>query len=157
MGSRFEWRHQYDDERDAFERELTDVDTGSESMVQQQFAEDADINVIVRRFGLSDTVPPQALDPRYFGDLGEIPDLGTALRLVKDAQDKFNALPVDLRNRFQNSPALLWNFVNDPRNAEESVRLGLLARRETPTPAVQPPSAVGTEAEAPVTSASRAP
>lgn len=149
MAVRFEFRQQYDDERDAYERELTDVDTGSESPVQQQFTEDADINVLVRRYGINDGVPPMAMDPRFYGDLGEVPDLGTALRLVRDAQEKFMALPVALRNRFQNDAAQLWNFVNDPRNADEAVALGLLSKQ-----AVQAPSAVGTEPEAPVPTSS---
>lgn len=101
------------------------------SLTQQGYAEECDINWIVRTYGLADAaVPPAVLDPRYYGDFSEVPDLATALELVRDARVKFDALPVKLRNRFDNDPGRLWAFVNDPENADEAVRLGLLARAE---------------------------
>lgn len=128
----YDFRDPYDIVRNQVEADLVAVDTGTESFVQQGPAVDADINVIVRRFGMGESIPPAALDPSYYGDVGEIPDLGTALRIVKEARDRFDALPVDIRNRFANSPARLWDFVNNPANEDESVRLGLLVRPAAP-------------------------
>ena len=107
------------------------------SMTLQGPAEEADVNWIARHYGLSEkAVPPEALDPRFYGDMTEVPDLATALDIVRDAQAKFDALPVRLRDRFNQDPGRLWAFVNDPENADEAVRLGLLMR--PPEPPVAP-------------------
>ena len=140
--ARINWRHQYDPARDDAEGERVAIDTGTESLVQQSHAEDADINVIVRRFGLLGTMPPEVpYDPRHYGDMGDVPDLGSALRVVREANERFLALPPDLRFRFGNDPAKLWDFVNDARNTDAAVELGLLKRREEPVITPAPPVA----------------
>lgn len=97
------------------------------SLTQQQFKEDCDINVLAMRFGLTGKPVPQAMfDPAQFGDFSDVPDLRTALDLVNDAKNRFMDLPSALRYRFHNSPSELWDFVTNPENAEEAVRLGLL-------------------------------
>lgn len=137
--NRFTWRTQYDLDEE-IEAELTTQTVNEEpSLTQQQFAEDADLNVIMKRYGVTDgAIPPGALDPRYFGDFTDAPDFRQALDTVRDANEKFQALPADIRNRFLNRPDLLWAWVNDPANQEEAVRIGLLSKqapvaKETPT------------------------
>lgn len=142
--NRFPWREQWDEERDQLERELTDIDTGPETATQQQFKDDVNINVMMKRMGITDgNLPPAATDPRYFGDFTDVGDFRDNLDRVRDATQRFNALPAALRSRFNNDPATLFNFVMDSANAEESVKLGLLAKleespdlrgSETPTP-----------------------
>lgn len=134
------WRTQYDEKRDALEGELAGKCCKGESLTQQQFTKEADINELVRRFGIDDQiVPPGALDPRYFGDVSDVPDLRTALDRVRNAEAAFMALPAELRLRFNNSAADLWDFVNNPKNDDEAVRLGLLKRAESPAGAGSPP------------------
>lgn len=122
------FRAQYDAVADKAAREHTDICCMDESKTQQQFAEDADINVMMRRFGVAEMqLPPMAHDPKFYGDMSDIPDLRTALERVRDAEEKFMALEPALRARFHNSPALLYEFVMDERNMDEAKRLGLLA------------------------------
>lgn len=137
--SRFDWRHQYDTARDELEGQLAATVNNEESLTQQHYAESADINVLAHRFGLDKGPIPQVpIDPRYYGDFTNVPDLRTALDLVNDARDRFMELPPDLRARFQNSPAQMWAFVNDPINAEACVKLGLL-RAPDPEPGTEEP------------------
>lgn len=127
------WRHQDDAERNEELSLATASVTTEPSKCQLQYAQDADINVIVARFGLDPKLPPpEAFDPRYYGDVTAIPDLRSALDTVRDAQERFRALPARLRERFANDPARLWNFVNDPANIDEAVNLGLLTRAAPP-------------------------
>ncbi|WNK13935.1 MAG: internal scaffolding protein [Microvirus sp.] len=132
---RFNWRHQYDVERDELEGNACLLYNEEPSLTQQQFAEDTDINVLARRFGLDKTnvMPPAPIDPRAYGDMTDAPDLREALDMVNTAKNRFMALPPKLRARFHNEPSELWEFVTDPENADESVRLGLLARAPNPT------------------------
>ena len=136
------WRHQYDKKRDEEEgaRAATSFE-GQESLTQQQFTKDADVNEIVRRFGLDETaVPPEVFDPRYYGDTTGLPDLRTILEIDRDAEAKFLALPAKLRERFQNNPAKFHAWVSDPENLEESCRLGLLKKPPAPEPTPTPPA-----------------
>lgn len=131
--SRFHWRHQYDPDRDELEGNLAATVNDDEDLTQQSFKDDADINILARRFGLDkQPLPVEAVDPRYYGDLTDVPDLRTVLDIANDAKNKFMELPANLRARFYNQPALLWDFVNDPDNADECVRLGLLVRPPDP-------------------------
>lgn len=135
---RFDWRHQYDMLRDKEEGDAATVYNTDEPITQQQFKDDADINILAKRYGLEkQPLPVEALDPRFYGDLSEVPDLRTLLDIANEAKNHFMELPPKLRARFNNQPGQLWAFVNDPENADESVRLGLLVRPPDP-PQVSP-------------------
>lgn len=126
---RFNWRHQYDEEADEFYGELAKTENDGETLTQQHHAFEADINNIVASFGIKDgAVPPVALDPKYFGDFTDAPDFRQALDNTREAQARFDALPASLRNRFNNDPYQLWQFVMDPAQTDEAVKLGLLHR-----------------------------
>jgi phage internal scaffolding protein len=126
-----DWRHQYDAKRDKLESDRAGIGGFEPSLTVQSPAEDCDLNVLVKRFGIDVPLPPPAVfDPAYYGDVTDTPDLRTALDNIRLAQERFLALPARLRERFANSPAQLWDFVNDPENADEAVRLGLLTRPE---------------------------
>lgn len=126
--TRFRFRHQYDDRRDAEERALTDFTPQGESKTVQSHAEDADINVIIRRMGLAGVMPP-ALDLSFYQDASNLPDLRAVLEYGRDAEAAFQALPPSIRNRFHNSPAELWDFVMDENNREEAIRIGLIDKK----------------------------
>lgn len=141
------WRHQYDEEADEFYGAETSTVNNEPSMTQQHFKEGTDINNIVASFGITDgAVPPVALDPRFFGNFVDVPDFREALDATRLAQERFDALPAELRSRFGNDPVALWEFVNDPRQTDEAIRLGLLKAgtvvdgQVVETPAVPPAS-----------------
>lgn len=128
-----DWRNPNDPARNAECGAACAITSWLPSRTQQQFRTDADINVIAKRFGLDrQPMPVAPIDPAYYGDFTGAPDLRTVLDNVRDAREHFMALPPKLRARFHNKPAELWEFVNDPENADEAVRLGLLARAPAP-------------------------
>lgn len=130
MKPRFNWRHQYDQDRDKSEGEAAGITCTDEHLTVQSFMEDADLNVLAKRFGL-DNIPIAPLDPRLFRDTTNDPDLREVLERGRVAKEYFMALPAKMRTRFHNNMAELWNFVTDPENAEEAVRLGLLTPTNT--------------------------
>lgn len=135
----FQWRHQYETETDELFGAVSAVECRDESLTQQSFVQDADINVLVARFGITDgALPPVAMDPRLFGDFSDVVDFRDSLDRVRDAEARFAALPASIRNRFANEPARLWEFVNDPANVEESISLGLLHREAAALPSADP-------------------
>lgn len=129
MAQRINWRHQYDEDRDAEERAATDITCEDQSKTQQHFAIDADLNEIARRFGITDgAILPAVADPRFYGDFSNAVDFRTALDLTRNARERFEQLPADIRSRFHHDPVELFNFVSDPKNDEEAIKLGLLKR-----------------------------
>lgn len=154
MKSLFEWRRQYDLDADEAERHLTDIACEDESLTVQD-APDADINVLIKRFGIHDgSILPgldyNNVDPRLYGDFTDVPDLKTALDRTRAATSTFEQLPAELRARFHNNPWELYDFVNNPKNDEEAIELGLLAKKAS-EPILKPTEGTPASAEPPKT------
>lgn len=96
------------------------------SLTQQQFKEDADINVIVRRFGLTGELPTN-FRPPVSGDFTGVSDFHSAMNAVRQAEEAFMQMPAELRARFNNDPQRLIDFVEDASNKDEALKLGILA------------------------------
>lgn len=112
-----------------YDRDQVSWETGlrceDESLAVQASAEEADINTIVRRFGLTGELPNDVAMPRS-GDFTNIPDFHTAMNLVRKAQEEFVRVPAEVRARFGNDPQAFMAFVEDDANRDEARRLGLL-------------------------------
>lgn len=99
------------------------------SLTKQEFAQECDINVLMKRYQKTGLFPQRPGDvPRYVSNIGA-PDFQTALNLVMTAESEFKSLNSELRKRFDNDPYKFYEFVNNPENAEEAIKLGL---REKP-------------------------
>lgn len=97
--------------------DYTAKDTGSESLVQQHFADEVDINTIVRRFGLTRDLPP-GLPGAVYGDFTGITDYASALEMIDRAQESFMQLPPALRERFDNDPGKLIAYAQSVSEEE---------------------------------------
>jgi len=113
------------------------------SMTQQQFREEADINTIVRRFGLTGQLPENPRLPTY-GDFTEVTDYQTALNAVRLADESFMALPAPIRAEFDNDPQKLLLALDDERNADRLRELGLLNPKAELTPQPLPTGGAST-------------
>jgi len=98
------------------------------SKTQQQFKEEVDINTIVRRFGLTGQLPDNPKIPRY-GDFTGVTDYQTAMNAVRAADEAFMALPADVRAAFNHDPQRLIEAVEDPRQQDMLVELGLATKK----------------------------
>lgn len=100
------------------------------SRTKQEFKEDADINVIMRRFAKTGVLPQmQHQTPRYV-DAAEMPDLQTALHIIQDAQKHFMSLPANVRKEFDNDPMKYVEFAQKPENIEKLREWGLAPKPE---------------------------
>lgn len=115
-----------------------------ESQTQQQFAEECDINTLVRRFGLTGEMPLNPSMPMS-GDFTGLTDFTSAMLMVRKAQEQFEELPAELRYRFANDPGRLIEFLDDPSNRAEAIKLGLVPKPPEPSEApgaTSPPAKV---------------
>jgi len=101
------------------------------SLTKQEFKEECDINVLMKRYQKTGLFPQHpGASPRYVSNIGA-PDFLEAQNLILQARSEFSALNAELRKRFDNDPSKFLAFVNDPANADELIKLGL---REAPKP-----------------------
>ena len=124
------FRTQYDLESEQQAEQATMTINTEASLTQQHFTDEVNLNTMVRRMGVTDgAIPAAAFDPRLFGpvvDHGEGYNLKDVLDASRAAGELFQQLPADIKQRFNHDPGYLLDFVLNPANAEESVRLGLL-------------------------------
>lgn len=101
-----------------------------ESMTVQSMAEEADINVILRRVGIGGQVPQNFRLPQY-GDYEGISDFQSALGAVMEASGQFMQLPASVRAQFQNDPQVFLDFTVNPANIDALRKMGLAKESES--------------------------
>lgn len=112
-------------------RKRVSANIEGESLTQQNFAHDANINTIVGRHlkgrmgnNLSNIGQGGSRQP-IFGDFSSI-DYHEMLNKVTSIDSVFSRLPARIRARFRNRPELAIAFCEDKANLKEAVKLGLL-------------------------------
>lgn len=117
--------------------EDTGIDTGTETLVQQHFVQEQDINTIVARFGVTGALPLGPDGPAVYGDFSGITDYDSALETIERAEASFMSLPAEVRDRFKNNPANLINWANEARDEEEFMtRFAVKTERPAVAPVV---------------------
>jgi len=102
------------------------------SLTQQQFAGDANINNILKKYHKTGVLPVKGNKPLY-GDFTGLLDYQEAQNIVAGANQAFQALPATIRRRFHNDPAQFVAFVGDEENRHEAEKLGLVPKKEVKT------------------------
>ncbi len=101
----------------------------------QSFAKEVNINNIIKRYKktgiLVDPLTGNARVP-FFGDFSSGADLLEVQSKIAKVKETFACLPADVRDRFKNDPSVMLDFVNDPKNLVEAVKLGLLPKSLLP-------------------------
>lgn len=98
-------------------------------VTKQSFRDEVDVNQILDKYARTGVLPVNGRAP-MFGDFSSLPSFLDAQILVRKAEDGFLKLSPDVRARFDNSPAKLLAFLDDPQNREEAVKLGILEAKE---------------------------
>lgn len=105
--------------------------TPGPSMCQQSFKDECDINRIMARYLETGSVEHvNQREARYQDVTGW--DYQEALNIVAAGNSTFAGLPASVRDRFENDPKKLLDFVHDPANVEECIRLGFLDPERLP-------------------------
>ena len=120
-------RSAYNYDRDAVSDE-SGLRCDDPSLTKQEFKEDADINVIVRRFNVTGQLPQGVVAPVY-QDFEGVFDFQSAMNVLAAAESAFMAMPAEVRYRFHNNPHEFVQFCSDDANRAEAERLGLVFRR----------------------------
>lgn len=90
---------------------------GEPELVQQHFAEEVDINTIVRRFGLTQELPSWKQGGVY-GDFTGVVDFESAQAKIREVNDRFLTLSPEVREKFDNDPGKLVEYASGVTEAE---------------------------------------
>lgn len=116
--------------RTAYDRDFVEGITFDEpSMAQQHFKDECDVNNILRKYESTGLVTHVANGTPSYGDFSSVLEFQQAQNILIEAQDAFEALPASLRKRFDNDPAVMLEFIENPDNREEAEKLGLVAKK----------------------------
>lgn len=120
------------------------------SKVDETQAIETDINYLVKKFtpnelGLYIAARSQGRQPITGHDFSREPDLQSAKNEVYRLGQAFNQLPESVQREFE-GPLQFLKFIDNPANAEQMVKLGLLTKKEiqkvqnsiNPTPPTPP-------------------
>lgn len=120
---------------------VTGLDCKDPSLAQQQFAEEADINTLIKRFGVGAQMPENPRMPAY-GDFTGVSDYRSAIEAARKAEADFMALPAQTRAYFENDPQrlLIAAESGDRKALEESGILKPSPVPAAPTPSATPPA-----------------
>jgi len=124
------------------------IDFEGPGRTRQEFAADADINTIMKRYQKTGMgFPPPPSGPRQFVDFASMPDnLMDAMTAMSEAEAAFARLPAVVRREFDNDPASFVAFAQDRQNLEQMRSWGLAPPAEPvqAPPSPEAPQEVGT-------------
>lgn len=118
---------------------------GEPALVAVEFAKEADINFLLARYrntGSFYSVDEMIKSTRrpQFGDFTGIPDYQESLNKMQNALDMFAELPLKVRQRFHDSPIELLAFMQDEKNRDEAIELGIIEKKLDEKPAASKPA-----------------
>lgn len=117
----------------------------------QSFKDECDINTIMARYQSTGELPVLNGTEAQWLDVTEM-DFQTHMDFMIQAQEMFDALPSDVRDRFGNDPGAFLGFCSDAENHKELAKMGLLTPEATERLLYPPDPPQPSPKEPPVTS-----
>lgn len=108
---------------------LSGISFEKPSLTQQSFGFETDINNIVSSMMERNFSPNVNLNQPLFGQVISPDIFENAVNIIAEAKSKFEDLPSYIRQRFDNDPKKLLDFVSDNKNYDEAVKLGFIEKK----------------------------
>lgn len=114
------------------------------SRTDPQFADECDTNKIMDRYVKTGQITHLAKQQGTFADVSQIEDLLPSLLKMEKAKESFMQLPPEIRTKFDNKVEKMVEYLQEPKNKQEAIDLGLVPGQKTkpkpPAPAGTPPT-----------------
>lgn len=117
------------------------------SLTLQSDEQNANIHFILNKYEKTGALQAAIKQNPIYGDFSDMPSYQESLNLVIKANEQFSLLDATIRSRFANDPSKFLEFVNDSKNLDEMIKMGLATKKaEMPNskgeqPAATPPAA----------------
>jgi len=95
------------------------------SMTKQSFANECDINNIMKRYEKDGVLNHLNTFQGNYGDFTGAVEYHEAMGIVARADQMFMTLPAEIRAKFGNDPGAFVEFATNPKNLDEMVSMGL--------------------------------
>nr|QJB19887.1 MAG: internal scaffolding protein [Microvirus sp.] len=95
------------------------------SRTSQSEKDQTDINKIMKKYHQTGLLPQFRQKVGTYGDFSQAKTYQQSLDAILTAQAEFMTLPSELRKKFNNDPGELLQFIQNPENTEEGIKLGL--------------------------------
>lgn len=126
-------RAAYDD-RERIAIDFYDDEGNHDGMTEQHHKDACDVHCIISQYDKTGLITHVSGAKAMYGDFTQNNEYQEALNLVIKAQNAFDDLPAKVRQRFGNDPGEFLEFVSNPENQEEMVKLGLAQKLVEPAP-----------------------
>lgn len=114
------------------------IDTKDDKiLVEQNHKDEVDINNIIRKHGI-DMIQKTANIVQMRFDDNPNNDFQEYMNLIIKGQQSFDSLPSEIRKRFGNDATMYMDFVRNPDNKPEGIKLGIFEKEPTPPPPPDP-------------------
>ena len=98
----------------------------NDGRTQQHQKDECDINLIIKRHTPEQIALMATQNEGQYGDATSI-DYHAAQNIIANANTMFNDLPSEIRNQFDNDPALFLDFTSNEENYAEMRKMGIMS------------------------------
>ncbi len=92
---------------------------------EQSHKNTCDVNNIVKKYDKTGLIAHLSKMEARFGDMTGL-EFKTAQDQIILAKNMFAQLPPEIRKKFENDPGKLLEFMEDPNNRDEAIKLGMI-------------------------------
>jgi len=107
------------------QHERVQIDASKDGRTKQSFAEESNINLIMKKYEKTGMLDHLNQHNGEYGDFIAAPDYHSAMNAIRIAGETFMSIPATVRAKFDNDPARFLAFVQDPENTEKMIEMGL--------------------------------
>lgn len=98
---------------------------------QQHFQDQCDVNLILKKYAKTGVITHlNNLQQGVYQDCTLLPSYEEAVQTVTAAEQAFSGMPPEVRLKFKNNPQEMIDFLKDPKNLDEAIKLGLAEKKE---------------------------
>lgn len=114
------------------ERPRFTTSTEGDSLTRQSARKETEIGYILKKYTEQGVLAQVNPNPEHYMDVSNVGSFQESLNYVIQAQADFLQYPAQLRKKFNNDPAEMIDFLANPENKDEAIKLGLLNAPEAP-------------------------
>ncbi len=107
------------------------------SLTDQAGKDAADIKNIIRRHDRGEIILNVQKGAAQYGDFTELNEFQENMNFIASAKESFAEIPSKIRKRFGNDPGEFYEFVTNPENQDEMVKLGLAVQNQAQRDALE--------------------
>lgn len=96
---------------------------------KQSFKEKVNINSIIARHRKTGMVDHLNSKTPFYGDVSNITDYKESVEKVLEANTLFKNMSSEIREKFKNDPSEMIQFLENPDNLEEAIKLKMVTKR----------------------------